>query len=91
MRAAKTPQEQRRFLMGLCDFDDSAAIERTLDLLLGDDVPTQDVAFVLVRLFGNRSARQPTWDFMRSRWPQISARMGSLLAARVIQAFEELR
>ena len=86
MREARTPQEQRRFLMALCDFSDASLIERVLDLILTDDVPTQDVAFVVVRLFGNRAARQPTWDFVRGSWPELRDRMGSLLAGRVIQA-----
>ncbi len=86
MRDGRTPQEQRRFLLGLCDFSEPALVDRTLELLLGDTVPTQDVAFVLVRLLGNRSARDATWDFVRARWPRLRARMGSLLAARVIAA-----
>jgi len=86
MRDAHTPQEQRRFLLGLCDFSQPAQIDRTLALALTDAVPTQDVAFVVVRLFGNRAARQATWDFVRARWPRLRDRMGSLLAARVIAA-----
>ena len=86
MHTARTPQDQRRFLLGLCDFTEPALVDRTLQLLLGDDVPTQDVAFVLARLLGNRSARGATWDFMRARWPRLRDRMGSLLAARVIGA-----
>ncbi|MEE3330585.1 MAG: M1 family metallopeptidase [Myxococcota bacterium] len=90
MHNARTPQEERRFLMGLCDFRDAALIERCIDLVLTDDVPTQDVAFVLVRLFANRSARPPTWDFVRQRWPKLRDRMGSLLAGRVIAATPSL-
>jgi puromycin-sensitive aminopeptidase len=86
MSGARTPQEQRRFLLGLCDFADPPLIDRTLGLVLSDAVPTQDVAFVLVRLFANRAARGPTWEFVRARWPRLRDRMGSLLAARVIAA-----
>jgi aminopeptidase N len=86
MKSSRTPQEQRRFLMGLCDFTEPALVDRTLALLLSDAVPTQDVAFVVVRLLGNRSARERTWSFVQRRWPKLQRRMASLLAARVISA-----
>ena len=86
MREARTPQEQRRFLLGMCDFRDADCTQRTLRLALTDAVPTQDVAFVLVRLLGNRAASEATWDFVRTRWPKLRDRIGSLLAGRVIAA-----
>ena len=85
-REARTPQEQRRFLLALCDFSDPALIARTQGLALGNSVPTQDVAFVLVRLLYNRAAQQSTWDFLREQWPALRDRIGSLLASRVIAA-----
>ena len=66
-RDARTPQERLRFLLALCGFSDPALISKTQALLLRDSVPTQDVAFVLVRLLQNRAAQQSTWDFLRER------------------------
>ncbi|MCA9510250.1 MAG: ERAP1-like C-terminal domain-containing protein, partial [Myxococcales bacterium] len=86
MREARTPQEQRRFLFALCDFESAELVERTLALALTDAVPSQDVAFVIVRLLGNRAARERTWDFARARWSRLRERMGALLASRVLQA-----
>lgn len=90
-RDARTPQERLRFLLALCDFSDPALISQTQALLLRDAVPTQDVAFVLVRLLQNRAAQQSTWDFLREEWPTLRERIGSLLASRVIGATAALR
>ena len=89
-REARTPQEQRRFLLGLCDFADPTLIDRTHELLLGGTVPTQDVAFVLARLLHNRAAQESTWDLIRAQWPSLRDRIGSLLATRVIAATSAL-
>src|SRR5262249_56474790 len=50
--AARTPQEQRRFLLNLASFRIPDGVQRTLDALLTPEIPTQDVAFLLMRLFG---------------------------------------
>jgi hypothetical protein len=77
--------------MGLTCFDDPALIERTLELVLGDDVPTQDVVLVLVRLLGNPAARQATWDFVRGRWSALEPRIAAGLAPRLVTALPALQ
>jgi len=91
MAAAHTPQEQRRFLLALGGFRDPALVDRTLRLSLTPAVPTQDVAFLLGRLFANPAARDATWDFVRARWPRLKKRMGSVLAGRMIETTVHLR
>ncbi|MCZ6782108.1 MAG: M1 family metallopeptidase [Proteobacteria bacterium] len=86
MRGASTPQEHRRFLLALGDFEDPALVDRTLALSLTDDVATQDVVFVLVRLLANREARERTWEFIKRRWPRLRPRLAPLLATRLIDA-----
>jgi puromycin-sensitive aminopeptidase len=86
MREARTPQEQRRFLLALADFSDPRLIERTLAMSLGSDVPTQDVVFLLVRMLSNPAAAQRTWRFVTERWPRLQRRLPSLLAGRLISA-----
>jgi puromycin-sensitive aminopeptidase len=83
---AATPQERRRLLMALADFRDPKLIERTLDMVLGDEVGTQDVALLLVRLFGNPAAREATWTFLKRRWPTLRRRLPPMLVTRPIEA-----
>jgi puromycin-sensitive aminopeptidase len=83
---AETPQERRRFLFALAEFRQPKLVDRTLALCLGDRVPTQDVAFVLVRLLANRSARERAWGFVKRRWARLSRRMPPMLASRLVEA-----
>jgi puromycin-sensitive aminopeptidase len=88
--SARTPQERRRFLMGLGDFRKPALVARTLELALTEQVGTQDVAILLVRLLGNREGREATWGFMKRRWSALRRRMPPLLASRPIEALPAL-
>ncbi len=87
---AGSPQEQRRFLLALADFREREHIDRTLEMTLGDRVPTQDVIFVLVRLLANPAARIATWEFIQKRWSELRPRLPSLLANRLIEATPSL-
>jgi puromycin-sensitive aminopeptidase len=89
--SARTPQEQRRFLLNLAAFRTRAEVSRTLDALLTPEIPTQDVAFLLVRLFGNPKGREETWRFLRRRWAALRKRIPPLMLARLVDATPALR
>lgn len=91
VRKSETPQERRRFLMALGEFRDRALVDRTLAATLGDLVPTQDVAILLVRLLGNRVARERTWAFVKRRFSALRRRMPPMLAGRVVEALSALQ
>ncbi len=86
MRDAATPQEARRFLLGLGAFREPRLVARSLELALGDAVPTQDVVPLLARMLANPAAREATWDFVERRWPRLQRRMPPLLAARLVES-----
>jgi hypothetical protein len=46
----------------------------------------QDVAFLLMRLLGNRAAREPTWSFIQRRWSRLKKRVAPQLGSRLIGA-----
>lgn len=83
---AATPQERRRFLFALAEFRTPKLIDRALGLCLTDRVPTQDMAFVLVRLLANRVARERAWAFVQKRWKRLVKRMPPMLASRLVEA-----
>jgi puromycin-sensitive aminopeptidase len=83
---AGTPQERRRFLLGLAEFRDVRLVRRALALCLTARVPTQDVAIVLARLLANPAARETAWEFVKARWPRLSRRMPPMLATRLVEA-----
>src|SRR5207247_10083015 len=68
---ARTPQERRRFLLGLAAFRTPATIRRTLDSTLSPDIPTQDVAFLLMRTLGTPAGRAEACKFLTRRWAAL--------------------
>jgi puromycin-sensitive aminopeptidase len=88
---ARTPQERRRFLLHLASFRAPAAVRRTLADALTPAIPTQDVAFVFMRMFGNPAAGEPAWRFLTSRWKGVRERIPPLMLARLVDATPALR
>jgi puromycin-sensitive aminopeptidase len=89
--AARTPQEQRRFLLNLPAFRTSETVRRTLRSLLTPEVPTQDVAFLLMRMFANPAGGPVAWTFLTRRWGALRRRVPPLMLARLIDAIPALR
>ncbi|MFN8544283.1 MAG: M1 family metallopeptidase [Candidatus Binatia bacterium] len=89
--AARTPQERRRFLLSLPAFRVPAAIQRTLRAVVTPEIPTQDVAFVLMRLLQNPAAREQAWRTMTTRWSALSRRIPPLMLSRLVEATPALR
>jgi puromycin-sensitive aminopeptidase len=89
--SAPTPQERRRFLLNLASFRAPALVERTLGATLGPDVPTQDVTFLYMRLFGNPGGRAAAWRFFTSHWKELRARIPPLMVSRLVESTPALR
>ena len=89
-KTAGTPQERRRFLMALGEFQAPDLVKRTLSLSLTDTVGTQDVAILLSRMLGNRAAGEQTWEFIKRRWAALRRRMPPMLITRPIEATPHL-
>jgi puromycin-sensitive aminopeptidase len=89
-REASTPQDQRRFLLGLGAFAEPKLVERALELTLTDAVGTQDVAILLTRLIGNRAASERAWAFWKKRFEKLRRRMPPMLVTRPIEALPAL-
>ncbi len=71
-KAAKTPQEEQRYLLALTGFQDPALIDRVLALTAGNEVRTQDAPFVLRAALMNVAARRQAWAFVRANWERIN-------------------
>jgi puromycin-sensitive aminopeptidase len=88
---ARTPQERRRFLLALASFRNPEAIRETLGATLTPDVPTQDVAFILMRMLQNPAGQHQAWSFLAKRWTHLRKRMPPLMLARLVEATPALR
>ena len=89
--AARTPQEQRRFLLSLASFRTRARSRATLDAILTPEIPTQDVAFLLMRLLRNPAGREDAWRFLRRKWSSLRKRIPPLMVSRLVEATPALR
>ena len=85
-----TPQARRRFRMVLADMRDPALVEGVLAACLSARIPTQDVVFVIARLLRNPYARKTAFDFIRTRWDELRAKVPSMLVSRLIDAMPAL-
>ena len=84
--AATTPQERRRFLLHLASFRTPATLKRTLKAIGTPEIPTQDVAFILMRLLSNPPVREEAWRFMKRRWTALRRRVPPLMISRLVEA-----
>ena len=70
-RAAADPEEKYRFLYALAGFSDPALVRRTMDLILGPDVRSQDSKIFLGFMLRSPDSRQLAWELVRARWPEL--------------------
>ena len=83
-QAAKTPQDRLRYLGALADVRDPSVFDRFLDLLLSDEVRTQDVALLLSRSLANRGNAGRAWDLVERRWDELLDRLPSNAISRMV-------
>jgi puromycin-sensitive aminopeptidase len=88
---ARTPQERRRFLLALASFRNPDAIRDTLAATLTPEIPTQDVAFILMRMLANPSGKHEAWTFLTRKWTALRKRIPPLMLARLVDATPALR
>jgi puromycin-sensitive aminopeptidase len=88
---ARTPQERRRFLLALASFRNADAIRETLDATLTSEIPTQDVAFILMRMLANPAGQDRAWTFLTRKWAALRKRLPPLMLARLVDATPQLR
>ena len=89
-RRARTPQDQRRELFALAEFEPEALLRRTLDLAFSDDVKTQDAPFLLGRCIAHRLHGARAWRFVREHWDDANRRFPVNLMIRIIEPVTRL-
>ncbi len=82
-RAARTPQEQLRYLGALAGFGDAALMDRTLELAFSNDVRVQDAPFLLSLSIANRDNGPRAWGFAKTRWADAASRFPFNLLVRI--------
>jgi puromycin-sensitive aminopeptidase len=71
-RAARTPQEEQRYLLALANFRPEALVERTLAMTVDGTVRTQDAPFLMRALLLGVHSRSRAWAFFQEKWEQMA-------------------
>ncbi len=71
LKAAATPQEERRYLFSLAAFPDPDLLARTLSKTINGEIRTQDAPFVVSAVMGNVRGRELAWNFVKKNWDRM--------------------
>jgi puromycin-sensitive aminopeptidase len=86
-RAARTPQEEQRYLQALAGFRPPALVGRTLESTLNGEVRTQDAPFLVRSLLYGVHGRARAWDFVRANWERMSQEYPATGLRRMCEGF----
>jgi puromycin-sensitive aminopeptidase len=89
-RTARTPQDQRRELFALAEFQPEPLVRRTLALAFSDEVKSQDAPFLLGKCVAHRQLGALAWRFVRERWDEANRRFPVNLVVRIIEPITRL-
>ena len=86
-RSARTPQDRRRTLFALAEFDERnlirASLAASLDVGLA---PIPDRAMLITALLARPTTAPATWKHLQKFWPRLEKEMPPILLARLAAA-----
>ena len=71
-RAARTPQEEQRYLFALAGFRHPDLVRRTLGHTIDGEVRSQDAPFLMRALLGSVHGRELAWEFLKEHWETMA-------------------
>ena len=85
-RDAEGPHAQLRYLHALSETPHLGLRLRTLELMAGPEVRSQDAPFVIAEVMARRGAAPEVWAWVEANWDRMVARFPSSLLTRVFEA-----
>lgn len=82
-RAPANPQEEVRYLFALPCFSERSLFAKTLELTLSE-VRTQNAPFVLQLALANRDRGPDAWEFVKTRWSDLTSRFPDQMISRML-------
>jgi puromycin-sensitive aminopeptidase len=67
-KAARTPQEEQRYLYALAAFRQPELLRRTLEKTTSGEVRSQDAPFLMRALLVGVYSRSLAWDYLKAHW-----------------------
>jgi puromycin-sensitive aminopeptidase len=71
-KAAKTPQEETRYLFALAAFRPADLFEHTLQLTVNGEVRTQNAPYLMRSALLNTENRERAWAFLKAHWDEMN-------------------
>jgi puromycin-sensitive aminopeptidase len=71
-QAARSPQEEQRYLYALAGFRQPQLVQRTLESTLNGEIRGQDAPYVVRALLASVYARGLAWDFVKAHWEEMA-------------------
>ena len=71
-KAARTPQEEQRYLYALAGFRQPELLSRTLAKTTGGEVRSQDAPFLMRALLAGVHSRGLAWDYLKTHWETMA-------------------
>ncbi len=85
-KAARTPQEEQRYLFSLAGFRDPELLRSTMAMTLDGQVRTQNAPYLMHSLLLNTAIRYEAWDFVRGNWEEMSRKYPDAALPRMCEA-----
>lgn len=83
---SKTPELRDQYLVALAEFNKPALARKLIDVVLSEKLRAQDVWKPIRALLANPVVQGESWDAVKTHWPALHKKGGSLGAQRMIQA-----
>ncbi len=87
---ATDPQNEQRHLAALADFGDAGLVYSILEETLGGAVRSQDGPYLIRRALSNCRVGDAVWDFVTSRWDEITAAFPTNSLSRMLAGITAL-
>jgi puromycin-sensitive aminopeptidase len=71
-KAARTPQEEQRYLYALAGFQQPELVRRTLEKTTSGEVRSQDAPFLMRSLLMGVHSRGLGWDYVKANWQTMA-------------------
>jgi puromycin-sensitive aminopeptidase len=81
---ATDPADRYLFLYALASFTDPALVRRTMDLVVGPDVRSQDAKLLVSSMLVAEGTGALAWDLLRERWDEVQKKTGEFVGNTVI-------
>ena len=90
MNNAKTPQDQVRFQRSLSLFKGEKETEKLFNLILTDEIRSQDSPYLLASTLNNEFAGWKTWNFIEENWDKLTSKFPENSIVRMLSGIRAL-